>query len=300
VADTEAPGHMAGIAHKDRRRIQVELTPYEQQQWKAIVEWKNEEPSVISQTAGKALAPVSWLIGKVVPEAAMRGILDLSSSAAEWLTDTGDLTRDAGVSSLDELRGLGLQRSDELADEVHNWAIGMAGAEGAATGAAGIFGIAADIPMVLVLALRTIHKIGACYGFEAKSKEDKDFMLAILSASSANEMAEKTAALTTLRMVQVSIAKTTWKKLAEKAATDRFSKEAGVIAVKTLAKQLGINMTKRKALQAIPAIGAVVGGSVNAWYLKEIGWSARRAFQERWLLENERVLEDAELAVVGG
>ncbi|MCU1002258.1 MULTISPECIES: EcsC family protein [Stenotrophomonas] len=280
--------------------MQVELTPYEQQQWKAIVEWKNEEPSVISQTAGKALAPVSWLIGKVVPEAAMRGILDLSSSAAEWLTDTGDLTRDAGVSSLNELKTLGLQRSDELADEVHNWAIGMAGAEGAATGAAGIFGIAADIPMVLVLALRTIHKIGACYGFEAKSKEDKDFMLAILSASSANEMAEKTAALTTLRMVQVSIAKTTWKKLAEKAATDRFSKEAGVIAVKTLAKQLGINMTKRKALQAIPAIGAVVGGSVNAWYLKEIGWSARHAFQERWLLENGRALEDAELAVVGG
>ncbi|HHA2859278.1 TPA: EcsC family protein [Stenotrophomonas maltophilia] len=278
----------------------MELTPYEQQQWKAIVEWKNEEPSVISQTAGKALAPVSWLIGKVVPEAAMRGILDLSSSAAEWLTDTGDLTRDAGVSSLNELKTLGLQRSDELADEVHNWAIGMAGAEGAATGAAGIFGIAADIPMVLVLALRTIHKIGACYGFEAKSKEDKDFMLAILSASSANEMAEKTAALTTLRMVQVSIAKTTWKKLAEKAATDRFSKEAGVIAVKTLAKQLGINMTKRKALQAIPAIGAVVGGSVNAWYLKEIGWSARHAFQERWLLENGRALEDAELAVVGG
>lgn len=291
---------MAGIAHEDRRRKQVELTPYEQQQWKAIVEWKNEEPSVISQTAGKALAPVSWLIGKVVPEAAMRGILDLSSSAAEWLTDTGDLTRDAGVSSLNELKTLGLQRSDELADEVHNWAIGMAGAEGAATGAAGIFGIAADIPMVLVLALRTIHKIGACYGFEAKSKEDKDFMLAILSASSANEMAEKTAALTTLRMVQVSIAKTTWKKLAEKAATDRFSKEAGVIAVKTLAKQLGINMTKRKALQAIPAIGAVVGGSVNAWYLKEIGWSARHAFQERWLLENGRALEDAEMVVVGG
>lgn len=280
--------------------MQVELTPYEQQQWNAIVEWKNEEPSVVSQTAGKALAPVSWLIGKVVPEAAMRGILDLSSSAAEWLTDTGDLTRDAGVSSLDELKTLGLQRSDELADEVHNWAIGIAGAEGAATGAAGIFGIAADIPMVLVLALRTIHKIGACYGFEAKSKEDKDFMLAVLSASSANEMAEKTAALTTLRMVLVSIAKTTWKKLAEKAATDRFSKEAGVIAVKTLAKQLGINMTKRKALQAIPAIGAVVGGSVNAWYLKEIGWSARRSFQERWLRENERVLENAEAVVVEG
>lgn len=269
----------------------MNLTEYEKQQWNAVVAWKEEVPSVVSQAVGTALAPVSWLINKVVPISAIQGLLDLSSSAAEWLTDTDDLVRDAGVSSIEELRTLDLKRSDELADEVHNWAIGMATAEGAAAGAAGIFGIAADIPLVLVLALRTIHKIGVCYGFEAKTKEDKDFILGILSASSANEMTEKTAALATLRMIQVSVAKTTWKKIAEKAATDRLSKEAGVIAIKTLAKQLGINLTKRKALQAIPAIGAVVGGSVNGWYLKEIGWAARRSFQERWLLENNRLVE---------
>lgn len=269
----------------------MELTEYEWQQWQSIVAWKAEEPSVVSQAVGTVLTPVSWLINKVVPVAAIQGLLDLSSSAAEWLTDTGDLTRDAGVDTVAQLKKLDLARSDALADEVHNWAIGLASAEGAATGAAGIFGIAADIPAVLVLALRTIHKIGACYGFEIKTKEDKDFILGILSASSANEMAEKTAALTTLRVVQVSIAKTTWKKMAERAATDRLGKEAGVIAIRALAKQLGINLTKRKALQAIPAIGAIVGGSVNGWYLKEVGWAARRSFQERWLMDNGRVIE---------
>lgn len=271
----------------------MNLTEYETKQLSAITAWKVEEPSVVSQAVGIVLTPVSWLINKIVPVSAIQGLLELSSSAADWLTDTGDILRDAGVSNLEELKSLDLARSDKLADEVHNWAIGIAGAEGAATGAAGIFGIAADIPAVLVLALRTIHKIGACYGYEAKTKEDKDFMLGVLSASSANEMAEKTAALTTLRMIQVTIAKTTWKKIAEKAASDRLSKEAGVIAIKTLAKQLGINLTKRKALQAIPAIGAVVGGSVNSWYLREIGWAARRSFQERWLVDNERIVDAA-------
>lgn len=267
----------------------MRLTDYEQGQLKLIEAWKLEPPSVVSEAVGKFLSPVSWLINKIVPISAIQGIIDFSSSTADWLTDTGDVLRDAGISSISELKNLSLEKSDELADAMHNWAIGIASAEGAVTGAAGIAGIAIDMPAVLVLALRTIHKIGICYGFEVKTEEDKQFVLSVLSASSANEMSEKVAALGTLRMMQVIIAKNTWKKIAEKAATDRFSKEAGVIAIKTLAKQLGVNLTKRKAMQAIPAVGAIVGGSVNGWYLKEIGWAARRMFQERWLIENKKL-----------
>ena len=48
---------------------------------------------------------------------------------------------------------------------------------------------------------------------------------------------------------------------------------------------------ERKILQAIPAVGALVGATVNGWYIKEIGWTARRAFQVRWLIENRKVVE---------
>lgn len=273
----------------------MDPTKYELMQIAAIKLWKEEEPSVVSNTVGKLLSPVSWLVNKIVPVAAIQGILDFSSATADWLTDTDDVVRDAGVSSVADLRTFNLEKSDDLANEVHNWAIGIASAEGAATGAAGVFGIAVDIPAVLVLALRTIHKVGICYGFEVKTKEDKDFVLAILSASSANEMSEKVAAIGTLRMIQNTVAKTTWKKIAEKATADKFSKEAGIIAIKNLAQQLGINLTKRKTLQAIPAIGAIVGGSVNGWYLKEIGWAARRMYQERWLLENQKIVIELEV-----
>jgi hypothetical protein len=76
-----------------------------------------------------------------------------------------------------------------------------------------------------------------------------------------------------------------------KAARERLSKEAAIIGIRNLAKQLGINLTKRKALAAIPVIGATIGGTVNGWYLKEVGWAARRAFQERWLIDNNKIID---------
>ena len=61
-------------------------------------------------------------------------------------------------------------------------------------------------------------------------------------------------------------------------------------------KQLGINITKRKALQAIPLFGTVVGAAMNAQFINDIAWAARRAFQERWLIENQLI--DIECEVI--
>lgn len=251
--------------------------------------WKVEEPSVISKALGVALFPVTWLLNAIIPTAAIRGALDFSSSTAQWLTDTKDLVRDAGVHTVNDLKTLSLERSDELANSVHNWAIGLATAEGGAAGVGGVFGLAVDVPAIVTIALRTIHKVGACYGFEVKSQADKDFVLGILSSSSANDMQEKTLALMALRSIEVTIINQTWKAMAKQAGTQALGKEAGILAIKSLAAQLGINLTKRKALQAIPAIGALVGASVNGWYIKEVGWAARYAFQERWLAENGKL-----------
>ncbi len=269
---------------------------YERKQAREIVKWKKEEPGVVSKAFGVVVYPLAWLVDKVVPRAAVRAALDFVSSAGEWLADTKDIMREGSVAKIAELRSKNLNLSDDMADEVHNWAIGIATVEGAATGAFGILAAPIDVPAIMTIATRTIHKIGLCYGYECKKKKDKDFVLGILAASGANEMTEKVAALAVLRSVEVTIAKQTWKRIAQIAAQRRVSKEAGIIAIKNLAKQIGINLTKRKALAAIPFIGAAVGGSVNGWYVKEVGWAARRAFQERWLVDNQR---DVAIELVG-
>ena len=46
---------------------------------------------------------------------------------------------------------------------------------------------------------------------------------------------------------------------------------------------------KRAAMKVIPVIGGVVGGAVNGAFIRDIGWAARRAFQERWLKENKKI-----------
>jgi uncharacterized protein (DUF697 family) len=267
------------------------LTIYESAQVTAIKAWKKEEPSVLSKATGVVAAPLAWLVQKVIPEKAIQSALEAANWAGCHLADSGDILRDGGVDQIAELRSKSLQLSDRLANEAHNWAIGMATVEGGATGAFGLPGMAADIPAIVTLALRTVHKIGLCYGYESSNEEDKSFVLGILSASGANSVEDKVEALLALRSIQQILINQTWKKMSEKAAIHQMSKEGAIIGVRNVAKQLGINLTKRKALQAIPFIGAGVGASMNAWYIKDVGWAARRVFQERWLAENSKVVE---------
>jgi hypothetical protein len=266
------------------------LSSYEAGEVTAIQRWKTAEPGVVTQALGLAAAPLSWLVQKVVPEKAVQGVLEAANWAGEQLADTADLLRDGGIAEIAELRTKSLELSDTLANKVHNWAIGIGTAEGGATGATGILGMAVDIPAIITLALRTVHKIGLCYGFECRSLEDKQYAMGILAASGANSIEEKMEALLALRTVQQMVLKQTWKSMSEKAATSQMSKEGAIIAVRNLAKQLGINVTKRKALQAIPLIGGGIGAAVNGAYINDVGWAARRSFQERWLMENGKIV----------
>ena len=267
----------------------MNLGEYEQEQIRAINEWRLEKPTVINTALSYVMFPISIFIQALVSESAIRSAIDGTSAAAEWLADEGDILRKGEVSDIEVLKSKGLMLSDKLANEIHNWAIGIASAEGVGSGSLGIFGLAIDIPFIITFALRTIHKIGFCYGYKTKYEENKHFVLALLSAASANTANEKAEAVKILRAIDVMIAKQTLKTVAEKAAQRQLSKEAVLISMNKLGRQLGLNITKRKALQALPAIGAVVGGSVNAWFIKDVGWAARRAFQERWLIENNMI-----------
>lgn len=265
------------------------MTPYEYNEYEQIIKWQNEEPSVVSQTINGVLKPVSWLIGKIVPPKAIQGALTAFDGLAELLTDLNDIKRDGGVDNVEELRIKDLQLSDKLANEVHNWANGIAAVEGAGTGTLGLPGLIADIPSLITMSLRVIHKIGLCYGYDCITQTDKQFVYSILSAAGSNSVKEKAASISTLQAINKTIAGVTWKKMAEKATENKFGIEALILAIKQLAKQLGINITRRKALQAIPIIGAGVGAALNIAFINDVAWAARRAYQERWLMENGKI-----------
>lgn len=273
------------------RIIKEVISQYEENQFNEIVKWEQKVPSVVSMVLNTALKPVTMLVQAVIPSKAIKGALVASNWLAESLTDSKDIKRDGKVNSIKELQHKDLELSDKLANVVHNWANGIATAEGGAVGLAGLPGMVADIPALITLSLRTIHKIGLCYGYECKTEADKRFVYGILSAAGANTVEEKTISVATLQAMSVTISKMTWKKMSEKAMSNKYGIEAAVLTIKALAKQLGMNITKRKAAQAIPVIGAGVGAAMNLAFINDVSWAARREFQKRWLYDNKKIKE---------
>lgn len=265
------------------------MTEYENEQLDEIKLWKEKEPTVVSQAIGMVVKPLGWVVNKIIPQKAIQGALVGADALAQAITDENDIKRDAQISDISELRIKDLQLSDKLANEVHNWAIATLGTEGGVTGTFGIAGMAVDVPMVITFALRTIHKIGLCYGYKAVTLEDRQFVFSVMSIAGANTMHEKNIAIAYLKRLNVILVKQAWKKMAEKAVGNKFCGEAMLITVRNLAKQLGINITRRKALQAIPVIGAGVGAAMNIAFINDISWAARRCFQERWLIDNGKL-----------
>ncbi len=266
------------------------ISAYEKGQYHEIEKWQQKKPSVIAQAMNVAFMPVSWVVNKVVPTKAISGALVAFDGVAQFLTDCNDIKRDGRVRSIKDLRHKDLQLSDKLANKVHNWANAIATAEGGATGVFGLPGMLADIPALITMSLRVIHKIGLCYGYECNTEEEKKFIMGVMSAASANTVEEKSISVTTLQSISATLTKKTWKKMMEKASQDKFGIDAAILSIRALAKRMGVNLTKRKALQAIPIVGAGVGAAMNLAFINDVAWAARRSYQERWLIDNGKIV----------
>lgn len=256
-------------------------TDYLHQQQAAIEVWRERPPSVTGRVLGTVASPVAWVIRKAVPASAIEGVL----RGADWVaqkTTGGGAT--AGLPVLD------LRDADTAADRFQTQSVALAVVEGAGTGATGLPGLIVDIPAVITLALRTIRGVGAAYGYTGGDEAERQFALGVLAAAGANTPAEKQAALALLVQLNVLIAKTTFKTMAAVAAAQPLSQEAAVLMMRQLAKQLGVNLTKRKLAQAIPIVGGVVGAAASGTFISDVGWAARRSYQARWIEDHARDL----------
>jgi hypothetical protein len=249
----------------------TELTPYEQEQRDAIIKWHNEPPGVVNKALDSIVGPIAGAIRSFIPESAITAAIE----GADWLAK--ETIAEAVPAHVYHMQSL-----DQASEAVRNWAIACAAGSGAAGGIFGFAGMAVDVPTVIVLALRTIRATGACYGYGTdRGPGEKGFVLGVMSAAGGNSQEEKVAALLLLRNVQVTVARQTFKSMASNAGRVQI----GIVTARSLAKQLGINLTKRKMLQAIPVAGAVVGAAANGIFINDVYWAARRSYQQRWLAD---------------
>lgn len=262
------------------------LSEYESRQLKAIREWQGETPGWGTRLLAKPGGQIAGAVQALVPEDALRAALEGVNRLAEKLADERRLLARAGAESLDDLRRGELAVCDRLMKTEQRRAMALAGVGGAAFGVAGAAGMVADVPALIALALRTIHRVGLCYGEDLRQEGQRRLAIGIFALASANSLEEKQTAVDALRRFEPgSLDQAAWRDGVERAAEREFAKEAAVFSMRNLASKLGVNLGQRKAAGVVPVLGALIGGSVNAWYLYDIGQVSRYVFQERWLAE---------------
>jgi hypothetical protein len=293
------------------------LTEYEKRQIEVINAWLNRPPSLTKQTIGRVgtavdrvarrvlpdrtvekviehLRPAGSAVRKVIPTGAIESAIEGALHANMWLArhsiDERSVLRKLEAKDFKDLNYCDLEHLDRAAGKVHDWAIADAGVAGGAFGAGGIFASTVGIAAIINMSLRTIRKIGLCYGYANMDELEKAFIFTILGLGGADQagkqaifQAEKLALVRALQEIGVMVSRQTFKRMAEKAARNVTSKEALVITAREVAKALGYRLTKNRILMSVPLIGGGVGLLVDGNYIRNIGWAATYSYKQRWL-----------------
>jgi hypothetical protein len=261
------------------------LSDYEAGQVREIAAWKSEPPNPFSELFKRAMLPGARLVESVIPDQVVRAAIEKAYDAAELSAFKGDVKAQAGVGDLATLREKPLGECDKLAKRIGSVALSVSTVEGAATGAGGPLTTLFDIPLLFTLSIRTILKIGYCYGYELDQARDRAYVLGVLMAATSSTLDVRRTRLNQLREVE--------EMLLEETQED------------VIAEEVASFLFQMEVFADIPGVGAVSGALLNLSFIRRVEITAIRVFQERWLRDQGKVdrVEPAEAharALAGG
>ncbi|MEI8294669.1 MAG: EcsC family protein [bacterium] len=261
-----------------------------------IQKWEQEGPGFLSQVGDFILWPAQKAAEFLIPEGAqeavghaIQGFLVGLGTASDFTVNREEIyaTVKRYCDGKTDLISR-LEASDKKACECWAWNVSFGIAEGAGTGALGLPGLAANIPALFTITLRQIQEIAACYGYDTRKPEEQEYMLHILRTGSTGDVKAKVEFLIMLKQIEQILIRVTWKRMSADLASKQISQLSLLAAIRAFAKTLGVQITKRKALQSVPIIGAIVGASFDGAFVNDIGRASYMCYRRRFIQENEK------------
>jgi EcsC protein family len=234
------------------------LTQYEREQIERIAAWKSEPPNIVAESWNLLVLQATKFVTKIVPEVAISLAIESSYTAAEKLAGRQNIAHRAGAGDIAELRGKPLEECDRLASQVAMTARALAVAEGAVTGVGGVVATTIDVPLLFASALRTILRIGYCYGYQADAAKDRYFNLGILTIATAGSLATRLERLDQLKDLEEILVEET--------------------QVDLIRSELLSFLFQLEAFEEIPGIGVISGALLNLNFMHRVDVTARKVF----------------------
>ncbi|WP_243400515.1 EcsC family protein [Arthrobacter sp. Bz4] len=162
-----------------------------------------------------------------------------------------------------------------------------AGAAAAPSGAAIAGAFVSDAALVLGLASRSVGHISLLYGYDPEEPAEKLFILSVVNAGTAASASAKTAALSDIsRLTQSLVRGKTWEVL-DRSVISQVSKQ--------FSKAFGKRLTKQGLGKVVPAVGVLVGFTLNWTTLESIVDVADVEYRRRFLIEKYPHLANEEI-----
>lgn len=268
----------------------MQPSSYEKQILAEIHAWRNPPASMLgtlrnglsgawgsATDLARKVPGVEWTIENIVT-----GLLDLTNQIShDSVWQEGILKEfaryDIQVSRLEDVGKLDVEEIDRATEGLATKYVSLAGAEGAATGFAGLAGIVPDIIALVALNLRAAGEWATYCGFDIRKPEERIFALQILDyvAGTKNKLQE----------VTFEPAYRVVKKVATSQGLSALEQMGFNEAIQRLARAIGMNLTGRKLGQVVPVAGAALGAGLNVLYTRKVCKSASYLYRERFLIE---------------
>lgn len=233
--------------------------------------------------------------GHVLPDRFKDGMtefsLDRLAQLAQYLSDT-NLPLLQGDTAMPRT----LARADELADLIADRNRLLAAAEGGATGLFSLLGMLVDLPLSLIIALRTIYQIAECYGQDLSGEEGLQQIYAILASIDYGSVSEKQTVMAGLAGLNAVAA-------SQSGLVGLLPKLLHVISNNPISERVAkpiltrINRHTGFVSRFLPVIGAVTGASYNILLINSVATVAQQVFRAAYEQQFglEQVIDPEEL-----
>ena len=257
----------------------TELTPYEAIQVEQIAAWKGRKPGVLSRTIETLKSPLGWLFEKAMPAGEARKLFARMNQAANWEVSHDVIESALGIDQIEDLRDGPLERCDGLVRKVEDLTREVVTSESLLANVGGLATELLEIPEEVLLALRSVHRVAACYGYKLDGPRDQALILAIIGLSLVDEPEDRLKAWAQIRFLedgglsqedQERLVGSLGRKLKDEVYDD-------------LVSDIVATLVEEKAGEGIPILGAAVGVVLDNAFIEGVEETARRTFQERWL-----------------
>jgi len=266
-------------------------------------EWLSESSSLLESAPPPKGGVWAWGQSKVeaglakVPESVTQQVTQAVSKALEtmqhgstWLVSeeevSSQLSSHLGYCAQTSFK-IPLPALDCFAEERCNWFSTGLTIEGVAAGAAGLVGLAADIPILYASLFKMIQEISWVYGFSPQSPAEKLHLFNVLDLGHCWNSPHRVEVAHSTFQLQSQIRKGV---PVEELAAWQVSPSTGaqtqaLFRNMRLARELALALLERKLFQGFVVIGSAIGGFSNYHLSREAGLATRHVYRRRHLFE---------------